>query len=140
MNTRLMFSSATDLCSTPQDFFDSLNAEFHFKIDVCATPENAKCAKFYTKEQDGLIAALALRASALYMDESALWSHHRAMDKKGLGDFSDGRYGCVPASGSHRHGMVARLLHEGGDQIHSRSSQVWWPQELRPIPQRHCYF
>ena len=39
---------------TPQDLFDKLNAEFHFTLDPCATPENAKCAKFYTKEQDGL--------------------------------------------------------------------------------------
>jgi site-specific DNA-methyltransferase (adenine-specific) len=36
-----MFSSKTDLWSTPQDFFDKLNAEFHFDLDVCATPENA---------------------------------------------------------------------------------------------------
>ncbi len=40
--------------ATPQDFFDNLNAEFDFDIDVCATPENAKCNKFFTEEQDGL--------------------------------------------------------------------------------------
>lgn len=40
--------------ATPQDLFDKLNAEFHFTLDPCATPENAKCANFYTKEQDGL--------------------------------------------------------------------------------------
>lgn len=49
-----MFSSKTDLWETPQDFFDALNAEFHFKIDVCALPTNAKCAIFYTPEQNGL--------------------------------------------------------------------------------------
>lgn len=49
-----MFSSATDLWATPQDFFDKLNEEFNFTVDVCATKENAKCALFYTKEQDGL--------------------------------------------------------------------------------------
>lgn len=27
MNTNVMFSSATDLWATPQDFFDKLNAE-----------------------------------------------------------------------------------------------------------------
>lgn len=32
MNTNVMFSSATDLWATPQDFFDKLNAEFHFKL------------------------------------------------------------------------------------------------------------
>ena len=49
-----MTSSNTDEWSTPQDLFDKLNATFHFTLDPCATPENAKCAKFYTKEQDGL--------------------------------------------------------------------------------------
>lgn len=48
------FSSATDLHATPQDFFDKLNAEFEFALDVCATPENAKCKRFFTKEDDGL--------------------------------------------------------------------------------------
>lgn len=49
-----MFSSKTDLWETPQDFFDTLNTEFHFTVDVCAIPENAKCSVFYTPEQDGL--------------------------------------------------------------------------------------
>ena len=54
MNTETMFSSKTDLWATPQDFYDKLNSEFHFTLDPCATPLNAKCVKFYTKEQDGL--------------------------------------------------------------------------------------
>lgn len=41
--------------ATPQELFDSLNAEFNFTLDPCATPENAKCEKFYTIEQDGLV-------------------------------------------------------------------------------------
>ena len=39
---------------TPADFFKTLDDEFHFSLDACATTENAKCATFYTKEQDGL--------------------------------------------------------------------------------------
>ena len=54
MNTELMFSSKTDLWETPQYLFDELDKEFHFTLDVCATPENAKCKKFYTKLEDGL--------------------------------------------------------------------------------------
>lgn len=54
MNTRVMFSSATDLWATPQSFFDQLNNEFRFTLDPCATAENAKCRSFYTKEDDGL--------------------------------------------------------------------------------------
>lgn len=54
MNTQVMFSSATDMWATPRDFFDKLNEEFNFSLDVCATAENAKCGNYYTKEQDGL--------------------------------------------------------------------------------------
>ena len=54
MNTDLMFSSATDLWATPIDFYNELDAEFHFDLDPCATHDNAKCAKYYTKETDGL--------------------------------------------------------------------------------------
>ena len=39
---------------TPQALFDKLDAEYHFTLDPCATPENAKCKKFYTKEENGL--------------------------------------------------------------------------------------
>ena len=49
-----MFSSRNNTWATPQDFFDKLNDEFHFDIDVCASKENAKCKKYYTIEDDGL--------------------------------------------------------------------------------------
>jgi phage N-6-adenine-methyltransferase len=48
------YSSATDLWATPQDLFDELNDEFGFELDVCATAENAKCARFFSLEHDGL--------------------------------------------------------------------------------------
>lgn len=49
-----MMSSKTPEWATPQAFFDELDKEFHFTLDVCATPENAKCSEYYTEEQDGL--------------------------------------------------------------------------------------
>lgn len=48
------FSSKTDMWATPQDFFDTLNKEFSFTLDPCASKENAKCEKFFTEEQDGI--------------------------------------------------------------------------------------
>ena len=54
MNTDVMFSSKTDLWETPQTFFDKLNQEFGFTLDACAVPDNAKCERYYTPEQDGL--------------------------------------------------------------------------------------
>ena len=55
MNNDLMFSSKTDKWATPEDFFDKLNNEFKFQLDVCADENNHKCARFFTKEQDGLL-------------------------------------------------------------------------------------
>ena len=52
--TSVHFSSKTDLWPTPQDFFSKLHREFAFELDVCALPENAKCANFFTPEIDGL--------------------------------------------------------------------------------------
>ena len=51
----VLFSSKSVVWETPQDLFDKLNAEFHFDLDVCALPENAKCEKYYTPEDDGLL-------------------------------------------------------------------------------------
>jgi len=48
------FSSESREWSTPQELFDEYNARYHFDIDVCAAPENAKCPKYYSKEDDGL--------------------------------------------------------------------------------------
>ena len=49
-----MFTSNTDLWETPQDFFDELDKEFGFDLDVCALPENAKCQRYFTPDVDGL--------------------------------------------------------------------------------------
>ena len=39
---------------TPQKLFEKLNKEFNFTIDVCASKENAKCVRYYTKKTNGL--------------------------------------------------------------------------------------
>ena len=49
-----LYTSTTDLWETPQDFFDGLDTEFCFELDVCALPENAKCDKYYSPDDDGL--------------------------------------------------------------------------------------
>lgn len=35
-------------------FFDNLDREFHFNLDVCATDANTKCTDHFTRAQDGL--------------------------------------------------------------------------------------
>ena len=49
-----LYSSRSEVWETPQPFFDKLNNEFHFDLDVCALPENAKCERYYTPSEDGL--------------------------------------------------------------------------------------
>ena len=49
-----MYSSKSDNWETPQDLFDSLDAKYHFDLDVCADKNNTKCKLFYSVEVDGL--------------------------------------------------------------------------------------
>ena len=49
-----MLTANTPEWETPQELFDSLDAEFHFDLDPCCTHENAKCELHYTKAEDGL--------------------------------------------------------------------------------------
>lgn len=44
--------SLTDERATPQELFDLLDSEFHFTIDLAATPENAKCPVFFSKGEN----------------------------------------------------------------------------------------
>ena len=33
---------------TPDELFKELDSKYHFTLDACARPENAKCKKFFT--------------------------------------------------------------------------------------------
>lgn len=54
ISRKIYASSESAEWETPQELFDKLDAEYHFDVDVCATQENAKCARYYTLEDDGL--------------------------------------------------------------------------------------
>lgn len=49
-----LFSSASDDWSTPTALVEALRPKFPFELDVCASPENAKAPRFFTKADDGL--------------------------------------------------------------------------------------
>lgn len=49
-----MFTSRTDEWSTPPEFFAAMDEEFGFTLDVCASAENAKCRRYFSREDDGL--------------------------------------------------------------------------------------
>lgn len=73
MNRELMFSSNTDEWYTPMDFFKLLDDEFHFNLDPCATDENHKCEKYFTKETDGLLQKWGGVARVL---QSSIWTSY----------------------------------------------------------------
>jgi len=50
------FSSASNEWATPQWLFDELNKLYGpFTLDPCATQENAKCERYFTKADNGLV-------------------------------------------------------------------------------------
>lgn len=55
MDKNLFFSSKSNDWSTPQDFYDTLDEEFHFDLDPCASDDNHKCDKYFTEAEDGLL-------------------------------------------------------------------------------------
>ena len=48
------FKSNKDDWETPDNFFAALNERYRFTLDVCASADNAKCKRFFTKEDDAL--------------------------------------------------------------------------------------
>lgn len=109
-----LMSSNTDEWATPQNLFDRLNATFHFTLDPCATPENAKCAKYYTKEQDGLKqdwGGEVIWCNPPYGREIGKW---------------------IQKCAEHR--GVAVML------IPARTDTRWWHSHIDKNPDAHVYF
>ena len=106
MNKDVMFSSNTEEWATPQAFFDELNNEFDFTLDPCATPQNAKCARYYTKDVDGL--AQSWRGEKVYCNppygrEIGKWVKKAVEEANGGGD-------CGHAlAGTNRHVVVSQV-------------------------------
>jgi phage N-6-adenine-methyltransferase len=49
-----LLTSRSGEWTTPQVFFEALDRQFHFTLDPCSTPQNAKCKRYFTKAHDGL--------------------------------------------------------------------------------------
>nr|DAU57694.1 MAG TPA: DNA N-6-adenine-methyltransferase [Caudoviricetes sp.] len=97
---KALFSSDKEDWATPQDFFDSLNEEFHFNLDPCADPENAKCDRFFTKEENGLLkdwgGELRFLQSAIRQEDNG------RMDRKVLQRSTKREYdSCRACTGAH---------------------------------------
>lgn len=129
MNSELFFESASDERGTPQAFFDELNAEFHFDIDVAANKENTKCETYFGS---GGIAEDALE-----------------QDWAGLTCFNNPPYSVAGAfvkkarEEADKGAMVVNLLPVRSDTkywhkyIWDKATRLWYPgTEVRFIPGR----
>jgi site-specific DNA-methyltransferase (adenine-specific) len=98
-----LYSSRSEEWPTPQAFFDTLDEEFRFTLDPCATRRNAKCPAFFTRRQNGLMQD---------------WGHHRVFCNPPYGRFMwDWARKCFEAS---QRGAVVVLL------AHARTDTRWF--------------
>lgn len=51
----LLAQPVTDVWATPQWLYDALDKEFGFTLDPCSDGTNAKCEKFFTPTENGLL-------------------------------------------------------------------------------------
>lgn len=119
--TRGLFTSNTDEWATPQAVFDELNSEFHFTLDPCATPDNAKCPKFYTKDANGL---LQNWGGAKRVLQSTIRNGNQTLGAEMLGGKPKAEYASGYAhTCKDRYGVLSRLyLPQGRDPFHQRPS------------------
>lgn len=82
--TSVHFMSKTPEWETPQDFFDTLNMEFNFDLDVCANEENTKCQN-YLRKPYGLVTPWAKRnwCNPPYGREIGAWIKKAAESVRG---------------------------------------------------------
>lgn len=101
MNSAL-FSSKTEEWATPWEVFREWDYTFHFTLDVCATRQNAKCARYFTKADDGLSRSWAGEVAWMnppYGREIIRWMHK--------------------AYNESRHATIVAL-------VPSRTDTAWW--------------
>ena len=104
-------TDAVDTRETDPNLFRRIDAEFHFTIDVAANAENAKCERFYTREEDGLIQP---------------WSGERVWCNP---PYSELRAWIAKAS-AEINVLVVMLLPA------NRTEQPWWQEYIEPYRDR----
>ena len=117
-----LFSSVKMDWATPQAFFDALDAEFHFTLDPCASPGNAKCGKFYTIADNGLEqdwAGETVFCNPPYGREIGKWVQKAFEEARG------GVSDCFTYPSADGYGIFSRLhLRESGNPLRARAATV----------------
>lgn len=107
--------------STHPENFDPLNERFRFTLDVAAAPHNAKCDRFYTREDDGLSQWWGLNWSS---ERERVWCNPPYSDcgawvEKAWQEWRFGR--CE---------VIVMLLPA------NRTEQAWWQDHVEPYRDR----
>ena len=133
-----MFTSNTAEWATPQAFFDELNKEFDFTLDPCATPQNAKCARYFTKEMDGLSQSWSgekVFCNPPYGRDISKWCA-KAYAETLSGGGKNRRYAHTRPNG---YGVFSRLhIPKTRSTVYSRSLAFQRKQERRAVPVNGC--
>ncbi len=79
-NLQVHFSSASAEWATPDDLFAELDTIFHFDLDACASPENAKCVRYFTKDDN----ALGKHWTGTVLDEPTVWARIQRIHGQGV--------------------------------------------------------
>lgn len=133
MNSVLLSSQYMNWC-TPRDFFEKLNAEFHFTLDAAATDATALCPDYFTPETDGLARSWATSGAVWcnppYGREIGKWvkkAHTEAL--RGGSLFCLSRPGRTPATSTTTYTIRRRSgLYAGGCASRTRPA----PRAARP--------
>ncbi len=108
MNGALLSSKKMDYC-TPKEFFAELDKEFHFTLDAAATEASAKCAAFYTPENDGLTKPWNIAGGGCCVLQSALRAGDREVGAKGIRGSEKRGNRCSAYPGQNGHQLFSRL-------------------------------
>lgn len=100
------YTSNTDVWATPIKVFEELNNEFHFTLDPCAIAENAKCPKFYTPEDDGLMQDWGGGDSIL---QSTIFANETMGREMFIGSRKGKYKGCDADTGKNGYKLFPRL-------------------------------
>lgn len=121
MINQALFTSKTDLRATPQDFYDKLNEEFGFTLDPCATEENHKCEKYYTKKDDWL---KQNRDNEIVYCNPPYWKEIKNRVQKWC--FARGGGGCYAFASKDRYKTIPWIhIPQIRSQIYKMKIEIW---------------
>lgn len=118
----MLFSKESDEWATPWPLFNWLNSSFQFTLDPCATAETAKCEKFYTQQEDGLVQPWT--GERVFMNPP--YSAALKWMGEGMARVAVRGYSGMPNSSTNRYSLVSELR----DRQSERGTVPAWSSDV----------